>query len=278
MKKQKPWTYAASTIIFVYCGLTLILLLGVIVNSFKPAGEILSGNIWRLPRAFSVNGYLRLLFEENFLVYIKNSIIIMIVTVVCSMYISALASFGLVKFRFKGRQFLQIYFLLGMIFPGTMAIVPLYVLIRQLGLMNKLLSIILIQSAGVSLPILIFTGFIKKLPDSLIEAAQIEGARTLTIFHRIILPLLMPVIGSIAPLSAVGSWNNYLMPMMFLNSRSVRTLPVGLALFNLGFGTDLSRINLIFASAGIAIIPILIVYLVFSGQIIEGITAGAIKE
>jgi raffinose/stachyose/melibiose transport system permease protein len=278
MKKQNIWTYFASAILFVYCGFTLILLLGVIVNSFKPAGEILSGDVWRLPRAFSLNGYIRLLFEESFLLYIRNSIIIMIVTVVCSMYISALASFGLAKFRFKGRRFLQIYFLLGMIFPGTMAIVPLYVLIRQLGLMNKLLSIILIQTAGVSLPILIFTGFIKKLPDSLIEAAQIEGAKALTIFHRIILPLLMPVVGSIAPLSAVGSWNNYLMPMMFLNSKSVRTLPVGLALFNLGFGTDLSKINLIFASAGIAIIPILVVYLIFSGQIIEGITAGAIKE
>jgi raffinose/stachyose/melibiose transport system permease protein len=278
MKKQNIWTYFASAILFVYCGLTLILLLGVIVNSFKPAREILTGDIWRLPRAFSGNGYVRLLFEESFLFYIRNSIVIMIGTVIVSIYISALASFGLAKFRFKGRQFLQIYFLLGMIFPGTMAIVPLYVLIRQLGLMNNLLSIILIQTAGVSLPILIFTGFIKKLPDSLIEAAQIEGAKTLTIFHRIILPLLMPVIGSIAPLSAVGSWNNYLMPMMFLNSKSVRTLPVGLALFNLGFGMDLSKINLIFVSAGIAIIPILIVYLIFSGQIIEGITAGAVKE
>jgi raffinose/stachyose/melibiose transport system permease protein len=278
MKKQNIWTYVASAILFVYCGFTLTLLLGVIVNSFKPAGEILSGDIWRLPRAFSLSGYIRLLFEESFLLYIKNSIIIMAVSVAGSLYVSALASFGLAKFRFKGRQFLQIYFLLGMIFPGTMAIVPLYVLIRQLGLMNKLLSIILIQTAGVSLPVLIFTGFIKKLPDSLIEAAQIEGAKTLTIFHRIILPLLMPVIGSIAPLSAVGSWNNYLMPMMFLNSRAVRTLPVGLSLFTLGFGTNLSKINLIFASAGIAIIPILIVYLIFSGQVIEGITAGAIKE
>jgi raffinose/stachyose/melibiose transport system permease protein len=278
MKKQNIWTYVASAIIFIYCGFTLILLLGVIGNSFKPAGEILSGDIWRLPRSFSIDGYIRLLFGESFLLYIRNSIIIMVVTVVCSMYISALASFGLAKFRFKGQQFLQTYFLLGMIFPGTMAIVPLYVLIRQLGLINKLLSIILIQTAGVSLPILIFTGFIKKLPNSLIEAAQIEGAKTITIFHHIILPLLMPVIGSLAPLSAVGSWNNYLIPMMFLNSKSVRTLPIGLALFNLGFGTDLSKINLIFASAGIAILPILIVYLVFSGRIIEGITAGAIKE
>jgi raffinose/stachyose/melibiose transport system permease protein len=278
MKKQNIWTYFASVVIFAYCGLTLVLLLGVIINSFKPAREILTGDIWKLPRAFSVDGYIQLLFGENFLLYIRNSIIIMVVTVSVSMYITALASFGLAKFRFKGRQFLRIYFLLGMVFPGTMAIVPLFVLIRQLGLMNNIMSIILIQTAGVSLPIMIFTGFIITLPDSLIEAAQIEGAKTMTIFHQIILPLLVPVIGSIAPLSAVGSWNNYLMPMMFLNAREVRTLPVGLALFNLGFGMNLSKINLIFASAGIAIIPILIVYIAFSSKIISGITAGAIKE
>jgi raffinose/stachyose/melibiose transport system permease protein len=278
MKKQRTWTYAASAVIFLYCVFTLALLLGVIVNSFKPAREILTGDIWRLPRAFTLNGYIQLLVGNRFILYIRNSIFVMVVTVACSMYISALASFGIAKFRFKGRQFLRIYFLLGMIFPGTMAIVPLYVLIRQLGLMNNLMSIILIQIAGVSLPILIFTGFISKLPNSLIEAAQIEGARTLKIFHHIILPLLMPVIGSIVPLSAVSSWNNYFMPMMFLNVESVRTLPVGLAIFNLGFGMDLSKINLIFASAGIAIVPILIVYIIFSSQIIEGITAGALKE
>jgi raffinose/stachyose/melibiose transport system permease protein len=278
MKRQRIWIYAASAVIFLYCVFTLVLLMGVIVNSFKPAREILTGDIWRLPRAFTLNGYMQILFGDRFILYIRNSILVMVVTVVCSMYISALASFGIAKFRFKGRQFLRVYFLLGMIFPGTMVIVPLYVLIRQLGLMNNLMSIILIQTAGVSLPILIFTGFISKLPNSLIEAAQIEGAKTLKIFHHIILPLLMPVIGSVAPLSAVGSWNNYFMPMMFLNAESVRTLPVGLAIFNLGFGMDLSKINLIFASAGIAIVPILIVYIIFSSQIIEGITAGAIKE
>jgi raffinose/stachyose/melibiose transport system permease protein len=276
---RKPaWTWFASAVMLLYCSVTVVLVYGVIVNSFKPISELLSGNIWNFPRQFSIAAYKTVLFEKNFVRYIGNSIFIMVLSTLIVVYISALASFGLTKFRFRGRQWLRAYFLLGLSFPINMAVIQLYVLMRQIGIMNTLFSVIMIRAALVSFPILIFSGFIGTLPDSLVEAAYIEGAGNIMIFHRIILPLIKPAIGSVVPLLALGAWNDYLLPLIFLTRRALYTITVGFSTFSREGKPDYAMFDQFFAASAITIIPILLVYLIFSKRIISGIMAGAIKE
>ena len=248
-----------------FCVITVVLLLVIFMNSVKTKDEVFA-NIWSFPVQISFDKFSALLGEYHFGRYIFNSFFITFVSLVISIYISCMAAYGIAKFDFKG-----------MMFPIKLGIVPLYVLMRNLGLNNSLWGMILIYCGSISMPVFVLTGFFRSLPSAVIEAARIDGASQVRIFHTIILPLSKPSIGAVVPLVAVNTWNDFFLPMIFLTRDEVKTVPLGLMRFVISGYFDISKMDVVFAAAAISIAPILAVYLLCSRQIVGGITAGAVK-
>ncbi len=275
-RKMNPVNLIGWLFTLLLCVMTAILFYVIFLNSIKPKSEVFA-NIWALPQTVDLSKFPTLWQDYKFSIYTFNSFFITAVSLVVSIYIAAMVAYGIAKFQFKGNGFMYLYFILGLMFPIKLGVVPLYILVRQLGLNNTLFSMILIYSATISIPVFVLTGFFRSIPTSIIEAARIDGASQFFIFNRIILPLAAPALGSVVPMVAVNCWNDFFLPMIFLTRDEVKTVPLGLMKFVVSGYFDISKMDLVFAAAAISLIPIIIIYLACSKQIIGGVTAGAVK-
>ena len=206
-----------------------------------------------------------------------NSFIIMIISIIVVLLLSALASYGLGKFSFKGNKLLRVYFLLGLMFPVQLGIIPLFNLMKSFHLINSLFSVILIYSSGLSIPVFVLTNFLQTIPDAMRESAKIDGAGEFRIFAQIILPMMKPALGALIPLNAVNLWNDFFIPLVFLSDERTKTVPLGLMQYFTGKGFDISKIGLVFTAVSLSILPMLLIYLFGSKKIISGLTQGTIK-
>ena len=159
-------------------------------------------------------------------------------------------------------------------FPIQVSVLPLFIILKKLSLLNKLPGMILVYASGISLSVYIFQKFFRTVPTALDESARLDGASEFRIFAQIILPLCKPVISTVALITAVGEWNDFYMPMVLLGGKSVRTLP--LAIYNY-LNEFIKYMNVSFAAVMITLIPIIVIYFLFSNQLVEGITGGAVK-
>jgi raffinose/stachyose/melibiose transport system permease protein len=185
------------------------------------------------------------------------------------------AAFVLARLPFKGRDFVATFFTLGLLFPSTIAILPLYILVRRLGLVDTLWGIILPQVAfALPVSVLILRNFFLSVPSELEDAAYVDGASSFEFFRRILLPLARPGLSAVAVLTMVTSWNAFFLPLVVLNSDTKWTLPLGVMQFQGQFGTDYGKV---LAYVSIAMVPAVVFYLFAERQIITGLTAGAIK-
>jgi raffinose/stachyose/melibiose transport system permease protein len=173
--RRENWTWytLASFIIGIWCLISIILFLNVLVSSFKSNIDILT-HPWALPKVLILDNYIRLL-NGGFLKYYLNSFTVLIFSIVLILSFSAPAAYGLGKFKFKGNQILRIFFLVGLMFPVQLGIIPLFNLLGSLHLVNTLWGIILINTAGLSVPVFVLTNFTKNIPDALREAAWMDG-------------------------------------------------------------------------------------------------------
>lgn len=277
MKKRFNIIYGLGWLfLLAFSAITIVLFYVIFLNSVKSKAEVFS-NIWQLPKVLDLEKFPILLNEYKFAIYSWNSFIITVVALIVSMYIASMVSYGIAKFEFKGNSLLYHYFILGMMFPIKLGVVPLYILIRQLNLNNTLFSMILIYCATISLPIFVLTGFFRSIPNSILEAARIDGASQFFVFNRIMLPLAAPALGAVVPMVAVNYWNDFFLPMIFLTRDEVKTVPLGLMKFVVSGYFDISKMDLVFAAAAVSLIPIMAIYLACSRQIIGGITSGAVK-
>jgi raffinose/stachyose/melibiose transport system permease protein len=181
----------------------------------------------------------------------------------------------LARRRFRGREVTYTVFTLGLLFPATVAILPLIILIRDLGLQDTPLGIALPQAAfGLPLTIIILRPFFRSIPTELEDAAAIDGCGQLGFFFRILLPLSRPALATVAVLAIVSSWNQFVLPLVMLSSESNWTLPLGLTNFSTQYTTDTARI---LAYTSLALIPALAFYVVAERQIVGGLAAGSVK-
>jgi len=275
--KQENWFWRSvvSLLLGIWCLISIIMFVNIMLSSFKTNVEIFFSP-WGFPTKLIFTNYVQL-FKDGFLVYYVNSFIVLILSIWILLTVSALAAYGLGVFQFRGNKLLRSYFLLGLMFPVQLGIIPLFNLVRNLHLYNNIFSLIIIYSAGVSIPIFILTNFIQNIPPSLRDAAKIDGANELQIFGMVMVPLMMPAIGALIPLTAVGIWNDFFLPLVFLTSDSVRTVPLGLLKYFSGRGFDLSKIGLVFTAVTVSVLPLLIIYIFGSNKIIEGLTQGSSK-
>ena len=276
MKASKVISGLASAVIGFYCLITVILFAAVFMGALKTNEELLT-NIWGLPERIYTDNFKKVFVEDGFFRYMLNSLLVLAGGLLGAVVLSTTVSYGLAKFNFKGKKLLTFYFMIGLMFPVQLGIVNLSRVVNGMNLGNSLLGIILIDSAAISMSVLILRGFYHSIPDSLSEAAKIDGAREFTIFARVILPLLKPAMGAVVPMLAIQYWNDFFIPMVFLTRDEKKTMPIAVMKYSLGEHTDYSKMSILFTVIAVSILPIMILYLLFSKHIIAGITAGAEK-
>lgn len=262
-----------SFVLVVYCSLSIFLIGNTILSSFKTKSDLIR-NVIGWPKSFTLENYFVVLVEEHFFRYFLNSVMLVAISLVCLELVASMVAYGLAQYEFKGRGFLQSYFLIGLMFPIQLGILPLFIMLTKMHLNNKLLGLVLIYTANLSFPAFTFSRFFRELPVSVIESARIDGASELQIFTMIVVPISKPVIFTVGLLNFVQLWNDFFMPLVFLTKADVRTLTLAVYNYSANF---LANWNKIFAAATIALIPVIIIYFMFSEQIVSGLTGGAVK-
>lgn len=263
-----------SVILILYSSIVVLLMGNTFLSSFKTKSELISNTLgW--PHTFTLDNYRIVVGQEHFLHYMLNSVILVSVSVLCIEIVGSMAAYALSQYEFKGRKFLQTYFLLGLMFPIQLGILPLFIMLSKMHLTNNLFGLVLVYTANISFPVLTFSRFFREFPKALIESARIDGASDWQIYLSLVIPISKPVLFTVGLINFVQLWNDFFLPLVFLTKSSVRTLTLAIYHYSADF---LANWNKIFAAASIALIPVVIVYFAFSEQIVAGLTGGAVKE
>ena len=204
-----------------------------------------------------------------------NSVIIATVAVFLTVGLASLAAFTFARMVFRGREAIYTLFVFGLLFPSAVAILPLLILVRQVGLENNLLGVALPQAAfGLPLTIIILRPFFKSIPVELEDAAKIDGCGSFGFFWRILLPLARPALATVSVLAVVNTWNAFLLPLILLSGQDQWTLPLGVMNFSTQYVSDQARI---LAFTVVAIMPAILFYAFAERQLVSGLTSGAVK-
>jgi len=271
--QEKVTRRLIAGIIILYTFITILVLVITFMNSFKTNSELI-GNLFGFPSYPTLQNYDTIFIQSDFLRYFRNSVILSVGGTLGSTLLAAMTAYGISRYKFKGKGFFSAYFLVGMMIPVQVSVLPLFVMLRRFGLLNRLEGLILVYIAGISLSTFVLQKFFRTLPQALEESARIDGAGEFRIFWSIMLPLAKPVLSTVALISIIGQWNDFFMPMVLLNTAETRTLTLAISRYLADFTRNMS---VAFAAVTITLIPVIILYFVFNKQIVEGITGGAVK-
>ena len=267
---------AAHAILLTYTLIALFPVFVVVTNSFKSKKAVFASPLG-FPDAetFSLIGYETVAKRGDFLLYFQNSLIVTVVSLFFVLLFGAMAAFALSEYRFKGNTLMGLYLALGIMIPirlGTVAILQLMV---ASGLVNTLWALILVYTAqGLPLSIFILSEFMRTVSADLKNAGRIDGLSEYRIFFRLVLPLVRPAMATVAVFTMIPIWNDLWFPLILAPKESTKTVTLGAQMFLGQFQTDW---NAVLAALSLAIIPVLVLYLIFSRQLIRGITSGAVK-
>lgn len=260
-------------IAFFFVGLCIGPVLYIILGGFRSNSQIIT-NPSGFPDPWEVGNYLSVLQSPIFWRQMGNSAISATATTAGVVVLGVMASYVLARYQFRGRTALYSLFAAGLMFPMTVAITPLYILVRDLGLINSLAGIIIPQIAfALPVTIIILVPFLRAIPKELEEAAAIDGAGRLGFFFRMVVPLSVPGVITVGILAFVASWNSYMLPLFILNNEAQYTLPLGVQAFAAQYSVDTARV---LAFTSLSMIPALIFFSLFERRIVGGLT-GAVK-
>jgi raffinose/stachyose/melibiose transport system permease protein len=245
-----------------------------VLGGFKDPAQLANDPIG-LPNPWVTANYTDTLASPSFWRQLANSTIIAGLSTVLVVLFAAFAAFVFARRAFPGREVLYTLFTLGLLFPAAVAILPLFILVRDLGLLDNPLGIALPEAAfGLPLTIVILRPFFRSIPTELEDAASIDGCGSFGFFWRILLPLSRPVLATVGVLAIVASWNQFLLPLVMLSNESNWTLPLGVTNFSTQYTTDTARI---LAYTTLALVPALVFYLFAERQLVGGLTQGSVK-
>ncbi|MFG5381320.1 MULTISPECIES: carbohydrate ABC transporter permease [unclassified Yoonia] len=248
----------------------------ILINSFKERRAIFRDPLG-LPDAesFSTIGYETVMKQGDFFLYFQNSMIVTVVSLFFILLFGAMAAYALSEYRFRGNMLMGLYLALGIMIPiriGTVAILELMV---ATGLVNTLWALILVYTAqGLPLAVFILSEFMRQVSDDLKNAGRIDGLSEYTIFFRLVLPLVRPAMATVAVFNMIPIWNDLWFPLILAPSEETKTLTLGSQVFIGQFVTDW---NAVLSALSMAILPVLVLYVIFSRQLIRGLTSGAVK-
>jgi N-acetylglucosamine transport system permease protein len=276
-KQTNPfWNTVTNLILLLWAVIVIFPMSWVIYSSFKTDQEIFFSP-WSLPETLQLDNFVRAWTTARIGDYFWNTLIVLVPAIFFTLLFSAMVAYVLARFEFPGNRLIFYFFMSGMLFPVFLALVPLFFLVNSLGMLSTFRGLIVVYIAY-SLPFTIFflTGFFKTIPSELHEAAIIDGANQYQVFFRIMLPLAQPGLLSMGIFNFLGMWNQYILPLVLLSDSNKYVLSQGLAALALEqkYQNDFSGL---FAAIALVMIPTLMVYIVFQGQIQKGLTAGALK-
>jgi raffinose/stachyose/melibiose transport system permease protein len=263
-------TYLISLVFIAIClGPVLYIILG----GFRTNAQI-TANPSGFPSPWQIGNYVDVLQAPIFWRQVGNSVICATFTALGVVILGVMASYVLARYEFTGRGAMYSLFAAGLMFPITVAITPLYIMIRSLGLTNSLAGVILPQIAfGLPTTIIILVPFLRAIPKELEEAAAMDGASRLGFFFRMVVQLSIPGVVTTGILAFIASWNSYMLPLFILNNESSYTLPLGVQSFASQYSVDTARV---LAFTSLSMVPAVLFFLVFQRRIVGGLT-GAVK-
>jgi raffinose/stachyose/melibiose transport system permease protein len=249
-----------------------------ILGGFKTNGQLAANPAAILPDPWVFTNYTDVLFGENAATFwgqLWNSVVVAAMAVGLTVFCASLAAFVFARIRFRGREAFYTLFVFGLLFPSAVAILPLYILVRDLGLSGNPLGVALPQAAfQLPLSIVILRPFFRSIPVELEDAARIDGCGSFGFFWRVLLPLSRPALATVSVLALVATWNAFILPLVLLGDASQWTLPLGVMNFSTEYASDEART---LAYVVISIIPALIFYVFAERHIVGGLTAGSVK-
>lgn len=252
----------------------LVPLVMTVFGGLKSTGDLLANPIgW--PDRLHWENFDGVLQSASFWLQLRNSLFVMLATAIGVVFLASMPAFVFARTAFPGRELVFNFFTLGLLFPLAVAILPLYISLRQMNLIDNQWGIILPQIAfGLPGTILILRGFFMALPQEIEDAAYIDGCSTFAFFRLVALPLMRPALAAVFVLAMVGSWNAFFLPLLVLNKEYLWTLPLGIMQFQGQWGTDWARI---LAFVSLTLIPTIVFYFFAERHIVTGLTAGAVK-
>ncbi|MCH2095479.1 MAG: carbohydrate ABC transporter permease [Rhodobacteraceae bacterium] len=275
--RSTPFNKAAMHgALILYTLIALFPVFVILINSFKTRRAIFREPL-SLPDAdsFSLIGYQTVLKQGDFFLYLQNSMIVTVASLFFVLLFGAMAAFALSEYRFRGNMWMGLYLALGIMIPiriGTVAILDMMV---ATGLVNTLWALILVYTAqGLPLAVFILSEFMRQVSDDLKNAGRIDGLSEYTIFFRLVLPLVRPAMATVAVFNMIPIWNDLWFPLILAPGEETKTLTLGSQVFIGQFVTDW---NAVLSALSMAILPVLLLYVIFSRQLIRGITSGAVK-
>lgn len=266
-------TGATVGLALVIAAVTLVPVLYVVLGGFRTTAQLAVDPV-SLPSPWVFDNYSNVLSSGDFWRQVLNSTLVAVGTTAFVILFGVMAAFVLARYEFRGREGVYTFFTLGLLFPIGVAILPLYLMLRDFGLLGSLVGVILPQVAfGLPLTIVILRPFLRAIPGELEDAAVVDGATRVGFFWRVVLPLSGPGLVTVGMVTFVASWNAYLLPLLVLGSPASFTLPLGVAQFQSQFAADTASI---LAFTSLAMLPALLFFLVAERYIVNGL-AGAVK-
>jgi alpha-1,4-digalacturonate transport system permease protein len=243
------------------------------LSSFKTPSELAQSPPTLLPDRFASGNYAEALTSFDFAQYFLNSVIVTVAATVLTLAINAMAAYALAKYNFRGRDTLFLITLSTIMIPVQVILLPVYQVVASLGMANSLLGMI-IPPAATPTGVFLLRQYMLTIPDELIEAGRIDGAREFTIFWRVVLPLCKPALAVVAIFSVIWRWNDFLWPLLIAQDESIQTLPVALARFS---SQLVVPFNLVLAMSVLSILPVIIIFLLMQKQVVSGIAQTGLK-
>lgn len=273
IKKKTFGYYIIGIISIFFAFIYLIPIIWSLFCSIKVEGtQIKSAIDWFKP-PYTFSNYIDVIVNSAVTRWLFNSIILAVITVILNIVLTSLAAYPLAKMKFKGSKIIYLYLLLGLIVPGEATIIPLFTIVNKLGLLDTYIGLFS-PIVATSMNLLIVVSFFAMVPKDMIESAKIDGAKEFIIFSQIIIPLSKSVLVTISIFSFMGSWNNYLWPLLCSINDNMFTLPVGIPTFSGTYTIDYVKPM---TANMIASIPAIIIYIIFEKKIVEGVALTGIK-
>jgi raffinose/stachyose/melibiose transport system permease protein len=252
----------------------LVPLVATALGGFKSLGELRT-NPFGLPQVWEWSNYGDILWSARYWQLLGNSMVIAIFSVILTLIVASMAAFVFAHITFFGSRMLMSYITMGLLFPASTAILPLFIRVRDLGLLDTYFGVVLPQVAfSLAMSILLLRRFFKDLPEELLEAALVDGCSYLNFFRYVTLPLSRPILATVGTIAFVHSWNAYLLPLVMLNTDALYPWPLGIMVYQ---GEYSAEWHLILAFITLTILPTIILFLFAQKHIVAGLTAGAVK-
>jgi len=274
--RQRLSSTALHAILIAWSVLALFPLVLIVINSWKSRKGIFREPL-ALPgsETFSAKGYSAVLTNGDFPLFFGNSLIVTGVSLLLVLLFGAMAAHALSEYRFRGNTLLGLYLILGIMVPIRIGTVALLELIVELNLANTLTALILVYTAqGLPIAVFIFSEFLRSVSREIKDSARIDGLSEYRIFFEVVIPLVRPVIATVAVFSMIPIWNDLWFPLILSPGEDTRTVTLGVQQFIGQYNVDWGAV---LAALSVAILPVLVMYVIFSRQLIRGITAGAVK-